>query len=324
MFDTYLKSYQQRFNTCVLPECKALLAQSPEGWSAEVDGTLDMISRGGKRLRSAFFAYVLEKTDFPRSQTFEALLELFHVALLIHDDIVDHADFRRGKKSFHKHIESMDRALIWGDYLFSLTMNQFAKHPRVSRVFTNAFLSTCVGQLQDLSLRGGTSSEDILDCYANKTGVYGFYLPLALALTLADISFDDNTLLEVSRKGGMLYQIADDLSLFDPHQDNKSAHSDYDLGQLTYVLAVIKNNIPEISHTTFSDWISKVRSHPLLPACLSVIHKEMEHLAHKMKSIDLNISSTGGKQAVDDLLKYICTYTLNKCDVRCTLKFKQA
>ena len=92
-----------------------LLEISPDAL-ALIDA-IEALSSGGKRLR-ALFAYWgwraaggdPDGTDIVRAG---AALELFQTAALIHDDVIDHSDSRRGQPSVHRRFENLHRHLRW-------------------------------------------------------------------------------------------------------------------------------------------------------------------------------------------------------------------
>ena len=77
------------------------LIHAPEGLYAPIDYVLSI---GGKRIRSVLMlmAYNLYKEDISAALAPAAGIELFHNYTLLHDDLMDKADMRRGKKTVHK------------------------------------------------------------------------------------------------------------------------------------------------------------------------------------------------------------------------------
>jgi len=97
--------------------------------ASEADGTTndmvhvlrDFLSSGGKRLRPTLCAIgwyaVAGSTGLPPTAVVQvaASLEMFHAFALIHDDVMDHSDIRRGRPSAHRAFASMHRAAHRGD-----------------------------------------------------------------------------------------------------------------------------------------------------------------------------------------------------------------
>ena len=244
-------------------------------------------------------------------------MELFHVALLIHDDVVDHASVRRGGKAFHVQVGDADLAIIWGDYLFSLVMDQFLqlKSQKLSHLFSRTFIQTCVGQLQDLSFRRRlVPLEDILESYARKTGVYGFYFPWALAFELNQEPYRDDVLEKVSQKCGMIYQIADDLAILDPHQDHKSAQSDFEQGQMTYVLKCLEKYLGDLytQPRSFSDWIAWVRQHPGTQQALQDVRAQMDSLVSEIKPLCFEVTQSPLQHRLTEVVDCVCVHAMTR------------
>src|SRR5690606_32989181 len=100
-------------------ELEAVLNQGPP---LLAEPALRMASSGGKRLRPAFVVMAsLCGSGALRKQavTTAAAVELVHLASLIHDDIMDEADTRRGNATIHAQ-EGRNQAILVGDYVFSL------------------------------------------------------------------------------------------------------------------------------------------------------------------------------------------------------------
>lgn len=92
------------------------------------DGLLDLASRPGKQLRPAFTVLAARAkwsgTDAltrelpPKIYRIAAAVEMLHMATLIHDDVIDRSDRRRGMSTLHT-IYGSRKAVLMGDYLFS-------------------------------------------------------------------------------------------------------------------------------------------------------------------------------------------------------------
>ena len=84
------------------------------------DASLQLLTAGGKRIRPVF---VLLASEFGEKKQYEAdvkavaiALELIHMATLVHDDVVDDAELRRGKPTI-KHLYGNRVAMYTGDYI---------------------------------------------------------------------------------------------------------------------------------------------------------------------------------------------------------------
>lgn len=113
-------------------------------------------SLGGKFVRPMLTAWSCAAAGGHEDDTLAAgsALELLHASSLVHDDIMDHGDTRRGMPTvYRRHGTSV--AILTGDALIALAFRliQSIDHPRKDRilgVFTTAFLNLCEGQCADI------------------------------------------------------------------------------------------------------------------------------------------------------------------------------
>ena len=112
------------------------------------------IRAGGKRLRAALVLLVgqLRTYSFERSLHPAASAELIHAASLVHDDLVDQADQRRGESTVHSSWNN-DVALLLGDYLFALAAGEMAlsPDPRIITFYAQAVQTIVEGELNPVT-----------------------------------------------------------------------------------------------------------------------------------------------------------------------------
>jgi len=151
-------------------------------------------------------------------------IELIHNYLLIHDDIIDKDEMRRGKKSLHC-LYGLEAAMVAGDMASALGYKilNSAPFPVKNKVLALAKLnqtlySTCYGQMLDLSLREKIKSgkkagaEEVLTIYKKKTAFYTLVAPLQIGAILAGAG--DGFLKKIEKFAlplGIAFQIKDDL-----------------------------------------------------------------------------------------------------------------
>lgn len=196
--------------------------------------------RGGKRVRPLL--YLESRKAFAaqggapvtrKDLAIAAGLELLHTFILVHDDIIDQSEQRRGKYSLHKMIEHRlnplcDRArigrssaLVIGDILFALAqkciLESGAPHAaQAASALLDYMVDTGVGELADIIF--GTQdlqkvgADDIEWMYWLKTTRYTVECPLALAAIVS--GFDEAVRSELARvvtPAGLAFQIENDL-----------------------------------------------------------------------------------------------------------------
>ncbi len=192
----------------------ALLDRERERWG-QIDGSLvsaldalrDLVGAGGKRLRPAFchwaFVGAGGEPDDQVAVDAGAALELLHSFALVHDDIMDGSDRRRGQPAVHRafinrHEESGWRgqprrfgegaAIIVGDFAFVYADVLMARVPDDARaVFDELRIELCVGQYLDLSATatGGRDPGQARRIEWYKSGKYTVERPLHLGAALA-------------------------------------------------------------------------------------------------------------------------------------------
>ncbi|MFL5805669.1 MAG: polyprenyl synthetase family protein [Roseiflexaceae bacterium] len=112
------------------------------------------IAAGGKRLRGALvlLAARLGHYDLERAAHPAAAIELLHAASLVHDDLVDHTQRRRGHTTVHTRWDSAV-ALMLGDYFFALSAGELAAEPdpRIIRFYAHAAQTIVEGELSPVT-----------------------------------------------------------------------------------------------------------------------------------------------------------------------------
>jgi octaprenyl-diphosphate synthase len=140
----------------------------------KADELLTFVS-SGKMLRSKLLLYIvdnkLEQFDLSRGIRLFAIIEMIHLASLLHDDVIDESDTRRGKPSINALFDNKT-AIMFGDIMYSkafFELNNFST--KISQTISNAVVRLSVGELQDVELSKifNTSKSDYLEMIYNKT-----------------------------------------------------------------------------------------------------------------------------------------------------------
>ncbi len=152
-------------------------------------------------------------------------LELLHTFMLIHDDVADRANVRRGKPSLHRLLAKgrlgEDLAVVAGDHLYARAMEAMITAPSIHAVAASKFMlgicrHTAAGQYLDLSLSRMPLEQvnlfQTLKVAHLKTAQYGFVAPLVCGAMLGGASPAQlKTLEKIGRLVGLAYQLRDDL-----------------------------------------------------------------------------------------------------------------
>lgn len=223
-------------------------------WTRASEAVRAFALRPAKRVRPALLVagYTLARgtTHVPEGLwRFAAGLELLHTFLLIHDDVADGAELRRGGPALHRTLAAgragEDLAVVVGDHLFARSLEAFLASglPRAAEV-SQHYLAVCrhtaAGQYLDLELTRAPFAEvrlaQALEVALLKTARYGFCAPLVCGAMLGGGSPELLAGLErVGRAAGLAYQLQDDLlGLFGDARTGKAGDGDYHAGKRTY------------------------------------------------------------------------------------------
>lgn len=179
---------------------------------ADVSG--HVLLRRGKLFRPTLLLLsnrVGERRD-DRSVTLAALVELVHLATLVHDDAVDHSVLRRGMPTVNA-LWNHRTAIIMGDFLYSRSMTELARFGRVDlfEVLARAANEMSVGELRALESADALelTEEEYDRLIAAKTASL-MSAACELGALLGDETYRE-PLARFGRELGMAFQIADDL-----------------------------------------------------------------------------------------------------------------
>jgi octaprenyl-diphosphate synthase len=175
-----------------------------------------VLGSGGKRLRPALVLLVSRMLGYKgeRDIRYAAVVELIHTATLIHDDIIDGSDLRRGKPTANNTWGNQTTVLV-GDWLYTRTMDLCLElgDVEVMRVLTSATLKMTEGEILADRVRGRIDVDEstYMDITRRKTGelfsaacaLPALFQPSTLHLT--------EKLLEFGRNVGISFQLVDDL-----------------------------------------------------------------------------------------------------------------
>lgn len=186
-----------------------------------------VLSIGGKRMRPVLMllAYNLFKEN-PQSILNQACaLETYHNYTLLHDDLMDNADLRRGHETVHKRWDA-NTAILSGDSMLVLAFQQMAQCPEdklkaVLDLFTETALEIGEGQQYDMDFehRMDVREDEYIEMIRLKTSVL-LACALKMGALLADASAEDADLLyKFGEQIGLAFQLQDDF--LDVYGDTK-------------------------------------------------------------------------------------------------------
>lgn len=190
--------------------------RTPKGLYAPVEYVLSM---GGKRIRPVLMlmAYNLYQEDVTRIYAPATGIEVYHNYTLLHDDLMDRADRRRGKETVHK-VWDDNTAILSGDAMLVLAYQYMAESPaaflkEVMDLFNQTALEICEGQQMDMEFekRNDVSALEYLEMIRLKTAVL-LAASLKIGARLGGASEEDaNYLYDFGTNIGVAFQLMDDL-----------------------------------------------------------------------------------------------------------------
>jgi octaprenyl-diphosphate synthase len=176
----------------------------------------------------------------PRAETLAAIIELVHLATLVHDDAVDHSVLRRGMPTVNA-LWSHQVAIIMGDYLYSRSISEITRLGDLEpiRVIAAAANAMTVGEMRQLSSHDALdfSEDDYYRLIDSKTAsLMGAACELG-ALTGAPAHRE--RLARFGRELGLAFQIADDLLDYTADSADTGKPSGLDLREHKVTLPLI-------------------------------------------------------------------------------------
>lgn len=224
-----------------------LFSRSPNKLIAEISTYL--FQKSGKRIRPALLVLCSKLLGYKGKEHIHvsALIETIHTASLIHDDIIDNSDCRRGRESVHARWGPNITVLL-GDYLYirSIGLSLRSSYPQVIQILTDISARMIEGELNEYYLSGNlnVAEKDYLDIIDKKTAsLFSAACQIGGLLGKAT-KREENILREYGRNLGIAFQIIDDLLDFmgDEKILGKPILSDLSEGRITLPLIYTLNN----------------------------------------------------------------------------------
>ena len=204
-----------------------------------------ILSLGGKRIRPAMMlmAYNMYRDDVERILDPALALEIYHNFTLLHDDLMDHADVRRGKPTVHKRWDA-NTAILSGDVMLSLA-DVYMSHVdddcyrEVMSTFHKTSIEIAEGQQYDMDFetRSDVSEAEYIEMIRLKTSVL-LACALKIGAVLGGASKEDAAhLYRLGECIGLAFQLRDDyLDVYgDPKVFGKKIGGDILCNKKTYL-----------------------------------------------------------------------------------------
>ena len=284
------------------------------------------LDTGGKKLRALITLGASKLCGYnkgSRDVNFAACVELIHSATLMHDDVIDNGEIRRGKKTLNK-IWGNQSSILVGDYLLSRCFEMMVEDGNLEILKLLSSTSSLISQGEILQLQHKGDVDMLEETYikiiSNKTAA----LFLAAAKIGPIITNKENkykdALESYGKNLGLTFQIADDT--LDYNSDlkffGKKIGNDFYEGKVTLPIILLFQKINEIQKQDLRDiFLKKHRTENDLKKVLQLIktnniisecYKKAEHYI-SLASNSLNIFQNNNEKQI---LKNLTTFTLER------------
>lgn len=224
-----------------------------------------VLSLGGKRVRPVLMllAYNLYKEEPEKIMTQAIALETYHNFTLLHDDLMDNADMRRGHETVHRKWNP-NQAILSGDTMLLQAFQRMGqceadKLQQVIGVFTETTLEIDEGQQLDVEFetRNDVTEDEYVEMIRLKTSVL-LACAVKIGAILAGASKEDqDNLYKFGEQIGLAFQLQDDLLdvYGDPKVFGKNIGGDITSNKKTYMLINAVNRANPEQRAELTKWI---------------------------------------------------------------------
>ncbi|WP_108671123.1 heptaprenyl diphosphate synthase component II [Peribacillus acanthi] len=117
------------------------------------EASMHLLQAGGKRIRPVFvlLASKFGTHDIHVTKNVAVALELIHMASLVHDDVIDDAELRRGVPTIKSKWDNRV-AMYTGDYIFARSLELMANihNPVAHQILSNTIVEVCIGEIEQI------------------------------------------------------------------------------------------------------------------------------------------------------------------------------
>lgn len=222
------------------------------------DASLHLLQAGGKRIRPVFVLISAKfgQYNIDQIKNIAVPLELIHMASLVHDDVIDDSDLRRGRHTVKAQWNNRV-AMYTGDFIFARALEYVTsiENARVHQILAKTMVEICNGEVIQIEdkFRENQNLKDYFRRIKRKTALL---IESSCELGAVVGGLDDKNVRHLKRFGyfvGMSYQIVDDILDFTATDKElgKPAGSDLLQGNITFPILLLKD------HPTIQRFIEK-------------------------------------------------------------------
>ena len=267
-----------------------------------------IIGAGGKRMRPVLLLLVARSLGYHGSHHHElaAVLELIHTSTLLHDDVVDESDLRRGRSTANAMFGNAAAVLV-GDFLYSRTFQMMVdvQDMRVMRVLADA--TNVISEGEVLQLLNVHNADVTVDAYLQVIRYKTAMLFEAAARLGAILGGRDEAgqdrMADFGRHLGTAFQLIDDVLDYSGDEETTGKHLGDDLAEgkptlpLIHVMqhgspvqaALVRKAIEEGGREAFPEVIEAVKSSGALEATCRFAQQEADQAAALISDLPASI-----------------------------------
>ena len=213
------------------------------------DASLHLLQAGGKRIRPVFVLLSAKfgNYDIEQMKNIAVPLELIHMASLVHDDVIDNSDMRRGRRTVKSQWNNRV-AMYTGDFIFARALEYVTviKNPRAHQILARTMVEICNGEVIQIEdkFRIDQNIKDYFRRIKRKTALL---IESSCELGAVVSGVDEKNIRHLKRYGyfvGMSFQIIDDILDFTATDKElgKPAGSDLLQGNVTLPILLMKDD----------------------------------------------------------------------------------
>ena len=219
-----------------------------------------VLAAGGKRLRPLLTLLVSRALGYTEEDCYSLAcsVELLHSATLLHDDIIDDADLRRGTPAAHT-IFGNTKTVLAGDVLLAQANRIVARYnnPRMTDCIADAIVATATGEIAEIEYLFSTDhpKEVYIDIIKGKTA-YMIQASCQLGAQIANATPEqEQAAIDFGVNLGIAFQIVDDALDFAPSSKDigKPVAGDLREGKMTPPLIIYRDSLAGDEREAFLD-----------------------------------------------------------------------
>lgn len=277
-----------------------------------------LLKAGGKRIRPAFVLLASKFGEADRDELIRvaASLELVHMASLVHDDVIDDAELRRGKPTVMQYFDE-EVALYSGNYLFGEAIRLIGEvgKPELVQVMVHTMREICEGEIEQIydQYDWEQSIKRYIKRIERKTAIL-IEASCHLGAIVANCSAADTRALRLfGRDIGLAFQIADDLLDFTANRTElgKPVAEDLRHGHKTLPVfygaedAVFYERLSKIESMPTHEEVAPLLSFLQTSGALERTQQTVDHYIHRAIKRLEPLPKSSAKRSLEEVARYV-------------------